>query len=1035
MNQTFNLSRFFFDKNDHILLNIVNDVLNRDAADQDIKDLLTSYLHPHGIKEMTASTGLRIAYAVIHLLGSLEAGKAIDRQNALRSLRDEVFCSSQQGALQKNTARVLLEIMKELVRARGDYVRQLRLARDFRMATFGKPRFIRRQLQKHHLVEMPEEWNQIAFDDHVHDANTKGRKSPTHMVMDAWIKGIRSLNVIYYNFINIEVATELIASSEIMGISVRIGIEYLARYRGRYIKFFWVPRGFADRQAFLDFLSRGAARQFMDEGRKVSEYQQGYVFSVLDAFNRRHRLVINEVYATNLAPLTQGDFLAFVGSGQPSLLHLAKFISTHLFPHLQAAVKILRTEYQAADEEGRLRIRHTLEVMNALDSDAIIESFLQPAKNPDIHNPNEPHEGPAIPELLLLSPEELLKRVADLNSGFRVTLNLTGLSPADVLELLYDCKGRITHLEIFNLKDHTSGIASHNAEINRLQLAINQGNVITLKRVIKKIIQDIGLGGENSAGAERTAKLTAILHDMPTLQGFYKTSPLMSRFGTDSTGSSHNRFGMGLVVKDTLPRRSQKALARDPLQARVVIPVRMTTLLRITYAPRDFRSAPREFENLRRVFSQTLIKAPSGMGFGYEQQKDWVVQSYSAHMEPHGNLALLGGIRKESENGQLSLEFDKTEDVRRIPLRYMNTHLKNGLKILCGFIPAFATFFLTKDWWLLAYLGAFIWFGITGVRNVIQSVLGGGGIKRSPLLRWNNYISWDRLADSLFYTGFSVPLLDLVVKTLILDRMFGITTRTSPLVLYAVMALANGVYISSHNIFRGLPRQVAFGNFFRSVLSIPLAVILNALISSALGASGAVAVQSILQKWAAVISKLASDCVAAIIEGLADRLKNIRMRFMDYSTKVAQIFEVFARLEVLFPDADVATLLESPEEFLRMIDEKQPDLGKIVIINALDLLYLWMYQPRAESTLEAIMTSMNQEERRILMASQCVLQQQRQISQLFVDEVFGKKFSKALSFYLERSEDYLHALRTVYAQFRQDEQKVYSMNTLEIRPR
>jgi hypothetical protein len=1026
MNTTFNKSRLFFDNNDHILLNIVNDVLNRDIIDQDIKDLLTSYLHPHGIKEMTASTGLRIAYAAIHLLGSLEAGKAIDRQNALRLLRDEVFCSSQQGVLHNNTARILLEIMKELVRSKDDYVNQLQLARDFRMATFGKPRFIRRQLAKHHLIEMPEEWNQIAFDDHVHDANTKGRKSPTHMVMDAWIKGIRSLNVIYYNFINVDVATELMESSEIMGISVRIGIEYLARFRGRYIKFFWLPRGFADRQAFIDFLNRGATRCFMEEGRKVSEYQQDYVFSVLDEFNRKHRLVINEVYGTDLAPIVSSDFLAFVGSGQPSLHHLAKYIHTLLFPEMRQVVNRLRSEYEGAEEEERLRIRHAIEVMNALDPDAIVESFLQPSKNPGVHNPNEPHEGPNVPELLLLSPEKLLERVANLNAGFRVTLNLTGLSPADVLELLYDCKGRITHLEIFNLKDHAAGIAGHNAEINRLQLAINQGNVIKLKRVINKIIQDTGMEADPVVAAERTTKLTAILHDMPSLQGYYKNSLLKSRFGTDSTGISRNRFGMGLVVKDTLPRRSQKVLDHDPLQARVKIPVRMTVLLRVTYAPRDNSSGPRDFENLRRVLSHALIKTPSGMGFGYEQHKDWVVPSYSAHMEPNGNLALLGGVRTDFENGRLSLDPELDMDKSRIPVRYMNTHLKNGLKILGGFIPAFATFALTKDWWLLAYFGAFIWFGITGGRNIIQSVLGGGGLRRSPLLRWNDYISWDRLADSLFYTGFSVPLLDLVVKTLILDRMFGVNTQTNPLVLYAAMALANGIYISSHNIFRGLPWQVAFGNFFRSVLSIPLAVLLNAVIGSILGVAGEVAVQSILQKWAAVISKLASDCVAAIIEGLADRSNNIRLRFMDYSTKVAQVFEVFAKLEVLFPDADVISLLESPKEFLRLINEKQPDLGKIVIINALDLLYIWMYQPRAESTLNAIMRSMNQEECRILVASQCILKQQRQISQLFVDEVLGKKFSKALSFYLDRSEDYLRSLQMIFEKFQPHERGLSS---------
>jgi hypothetical protein len=122
----------------------------------------------------------------------------------------------------------------------------------------------------------------------------------------------------------------------------------------------------------------------------------------------------------------------------------------------------------------------------------------------------------------------------------------------------------------------------------------------------------------------------------------------------------------------------------------------------------------------------------------------------------------------------------------------------------------------------------------------------------------------------------------------------------------------------------------------------------------------------------------------------------------------------------------VISLLESPKEFLRLVGEKQPDLGKIVIINALDLLYIWMYQPRAESSLNAIMKSMNQEERRILVASQSVLTQQRQISQLFVDEVLGKKFSKALSFYLDRSEDYLYSLQKIFVTFQVGEEAKHS---------
>ena len=54
---------------------------------------------------------------------------------------------------------------------------------------------------------------------------------------------------------------------------------------------------------------------------------------------------------------------------------------------------------------------------------------------------------------------------------------------------------------------------------------------------------------------------------------------------------------------------------------------------------------------------------------------------------------------------------DELEVEKKIPLSYLNNYLKNSLKILIGFIPAFATFALTKDWWFLAYFGAFIWFG------------------------------------------------------------------------------------------------------------------------------------------------------------------------------------------------------------------------------------------------------------------------------------------------------------------------------------
>ncbi len=327
-----------------------------------------------------------------------------------------------------------------------------------------------------------------------------------------------------------------------------------------------------------------------------------------------------------------------------------------------------------------------------------------------------------------------------------------------------------------------------------------------------------------------------------------------------------------------------------------------------------------------------------------------------------------------------------------------------------GFIPAFLTFWLTKDWWLLAYFGAVIWFGITGLRNIIQSVLGGGGLRRSPLLPWNSLVSWSRISDSLLYTGFSVPLLDYLVKTVLLDHAFDITTATNPVLLYAVMGLANGIYISSHNIFRGLPKNAAVGNFFRSILAIPLAIMLNGIIGQFMHLAGVVDVTGELQKWAAIISKLASDCVAAGIEGLADRQVNIRARLAAYRSKISQLFAVFSRLDLMFPEEDVLDILQSPKMMLETLNYEAREQGALVIVNALDLMYFWMYQPRSRKALKRMVQEMSREEWLIFHRSQLVLRRYQEISQFFVDGLVGKNFSKALSFYLDHFEHYLHDL-------------------------
>lgn len=1034
----------FFDKNDHQLLNIVNDILERGPQSLALRSLLLKYMHPHGIKEMAAARGLRIAYAVASLLGSLELGKASDRLTALRSLRDEVLLSAT-TYYKKNTARVLLQIMKELLRSRDDELRQLKLAHDFRMVSTGNPRKVRAELAKYHLLEMPEEWNQFAFDDHVHDANTKGRKSPTHLVMDAWIKGIRHLTVVYYNFVKPEVVEELVEASAILDLKVQVGIEMSARFRDKYVRFTWEPHGFTNNSALLKFLDEPPVKEIMAAGREVSRYQQQYVFSALEAFNTTHRHDLARQLSLPIEPCTREDFLAFVGTGQPSLLHLGRCIHLTLVKEIRRRLPTIQEELHAAATPAarQQELRELLASFSSQSVEGIIDRYLLPSRNPHIHDPSLPHDDETkVPALLRMQPEDLLNRLQSLHSNARFTLNLGTLTAQDTLELLYSARGMITHVEAYNLKSAahaiTSGILPGRSKttgdeeklqhrhrssqlINDLQQAVNDNNVITLKRAIRAIIWDYEeqfiiekrsppteQEGRSSLEKHRHAlqkmeqrkrDLISILSHLEDFHHAYARRSLHSRIGTGSTGQAEHRHGMGLVVTDTLPAKARKSIRSGKAgSGRKFIPVTAQLTHHLHSRSRQPVSTS--------LIGKIVAKLPLPYRSRTYQWSDWSLDSYQVHPGRPGNILTLGGIGTLHEDRVL-LDMPDLRERFGSPWKYLNTNLKNSLKVLIGFIPAFLTFSLTKDWWLLAYCGAFIWFGITGSRNIIQSVLGGGGLKRSPLLPWNSLISWSRIADSLLYTGFSVPLLDYLVKTLLLDRTLGITTATNPLMLYAVMGLANGIYISSHNIFRGLPRSAATGNFFRSILAIPVAVLLNSVLAMLLGGAGTIDTAAILQKWAAIISKFASDCVAAIIEGLADRAINIRQSLAAYKMKIAQLFSVFSHIDMLFPEDDVLELLQRPKHAIRTLSAEAKEHDKLVIVNALDLMYFWMYQPRARKALSRIAANMAEEEWLIFYRSQLVLKRNREISQMFVDGLVGKNFAKALSFYLDRSEEYL----------------------------
>ncbi|MBF0302568.1 MAG: hypothetical protein HQK73_05970 [Desulfamplus sp.] len=1031
---TEDFGRLFFDKRDHELIKIVNDLYDNHKSLSYTKKLFYPFFHPFGIKELAESKGLRIAYSVVNLLNSLEREDVDYRLQALKGLRDEIIDTTT-GSMQKNTARVLLQIMKELVRARGKYSLQLELAHDFRKTASGKPRVIRKQLEKYHLLEMPEEWNQSTFDDHVHDANTKGRKTPTHLIMDAWIKGIRRLRVVYYQYIAPRFVAELSEAAQIMNMDIRIGIEFTARYRDRFASIIWVSRGLSDAQSFLCFLAEPDVIDFMEKGKEVMRYQAKYVLKVLDAFNSKHRKKFIEDTGIEIPLLDAEKFINFVAPGQASILHLGEYIhyqavsvvrnaspsyAAGASPLVSSLHKSSNTHSSKSDKKTACEdylnsdeyksYQEMVERANRLTTIDIVNNYLSPEYYTDLPDPWMPQDGPDVPERLNLSVAELLSQISQLHCSFKITLNLSNLKVEDVLEILYMGDGLISRLEIFNLKDYAAGVTDHIPAINELQQAINQGSLIKLKRVVRHVIHNMEKAGYADE-ADRRVKLVEILHDLASLKSMYNGIPLKSRIGSDSTGRSLLAYGMGLGIIETLSQGARREI-RKKSSSRLIIPIRMQVYPSISSIPRNQGGVRSE------LFS--ILSAMPGLEYlGARKVKKWVVKEDTTTMEYSGNIVTLGGVKHNISSDLFLLSEEKEYPKRDHNLMRswtnLNTGIKNALKVVIGFVPAFATFMLTKDWWFLAWFGAFIWFGITGLRNIVQAVLGGGGIMRSPLLRWNDYVSWERLTDSLLFTGFSVPLLDYLVKTLILDQSMGITISTNPSVLYTVMALANGIYLSSHNAFRGLPKAAIVGNFFRSVFSIPIAIIFSTIIGSILTGTGIGTLETavILQKWAAVISKTASDLVAALIEGPADRFQNISLRIRDYKRKFTELFDSYSKLELIFPDAGELSLLENPEKLLNSTNAQVRDLMTVMIVNALDMLYFWMYQPRARITLKEMMLRFTPEERRIFILSQKLLEQEQHISRLFVDGILGRKFSKPLSFYLIRYEEYLKDLNNM----------------------
>ncbi len=998
-------STYYFDRQNYELLSFINKILIMEEEAHTSEEMLNVNLHPHGIKTLALSREMLVANAMIRLLGSTEGRDSSYRLQALQTLYDEVL-NSAKTSFRRNTARVLVEIMKALVQAHGDIQKQLFLASDFRQAAQGKPVAVRRFLREYGLVEMPEDWSQLTFDHHVHDANTKGRKSATHLLMDAWLKGIRYITVIYYNYINKETAAELVHAAAIIGIHLRIGIEYSLPFGDKHIQFVWAPRHATNPERFLEFLDEPPVRHLMTLGKEASAWRQRSVYALLEAWNNKHVVSLAAdvgLQAKDFPQLCKEDFQKFVGTGQASRSHLIDFIYENIFP-------IVRKRGEALVEEAKqLPVENKEEALAVLQKQHdIIDGFTQGyvfdtyvARHANMELESEVmHENDAhLPQIMRFTPLSLLDWLTSFQANGFVILNLAGLTAEDVLTLLWQCQGLITHLELYNLREWNQENFAHIEEINLLQQALNSGSIPRIKAPILRMLKarealDKAIPAEDVSHTKRKAVLKEILGNIITLRNFYSSSKLRSRMGSNTTDRVNTHNQMGLVFPETLPKCAQKALEKEG--AYTEVPFHIAIRYMVSYTPISY--TPQKSALLRMIRS-----LPFCAHYGCTKEKEWRTNSSTAVHGAQSNLRILHApLHKDS--------LTKKEQKFPAP-RYLNTRLQNFLKVVLGFIPAAVAFHYTQTWWVLAWFGPIIWFGITGVRNVIQAVVAGTGFYRYSLLRWKDYVSWSRLCDSLMYTGFSVPILELGVRIFLLQETLQMTAISNPFVVYAVMSVVNGVYIAWHNLLRGFPKEAVIGNLFRSVLAIPVALLFSELYKDFL----IYVIQmenpdTLLETTAAIVSKLASDTVAAIIEGYADQKNLLRLRHWDYTTKLQGTFNTYARIDLAFPRENINDMLAHPKTLLAKLQEKDPALKEEVIINALDFMYFWYYRPRSQQVFRRLLRKMTADERNVFGLFQLVLTKERDVSQVFVDGLVGRNFGPSLAFYLEKNAEYVKSI-------------------------
>jgi hypothetical protein len=791
--------------------------------------------HPLGVARWFKKRRISIAEAYLTVVRDLDSQHARSRLRALKIIIDASY-HSQALDMPLNTARVQLALIKEAVKSRDDRRRQLELLQDFSASSYGQAEATRRFLDRLGLIELPEGDKKLkelgaGFDGHVHDAATSGRKNPTQLLIDAFIKGLSELTIAYNGAASRELMEEAVEAGHIVGIKVNIGIEFGLMSGGERFHFL----------ALLPETRRAEdVRRFFEENERclrplfegLEEDEEGRVAALkrlMKAFNEGPRKELNRDFpdkgAYRVKKLKMRGLKALVPLAGASRAHLAELLwrsyrraMFNRVLYLKAGrAKALRDRELGLISDWDLRLVESRysgarEEFRAMSPDGLRRRYFP--------EPAEAEHASAFDDLpklrrLLSSAGLRLKLVRPLEHGYE--------KAARFLDGAWKI---LDEVEVYNVVDSAT---------------VEAADLLRFCRLVAET---------NKRRAEAS---------LP---------PMLPVPGSDATGRSRELPGMGFIRSDFLKGRRGAHYAKRHIE----LPEEVSRLILSGGSEPDSGDRPRANGN-----------------------RSQVSENRSPRILCMGKIAELpcNKIGDEEDGGAPSVPLGRA-------IRYLNPSIANLFFVAVGFAVAYC--FIGAGY-------ACLWLGITGFRNALADLFAFRGAR---IRKWNaRSVNWNNIAQSLFWTGFSVPIMGFVKAKFDVLWPFGEVGFVYTAVKFFFISFANGLYIASHNKLRGFDRKVIRANLFRTIISWPFATVFAPL-------GNAMGIPSIVQ------SKIWSDVVAGFIEGGGKYFKTLRLRRRDVEEMVPRIIEC-----------------------------KKEERA----IAVLDLLYLFREEPRSRNSLKAALLS------------------------------------------------------------------------------